>query len=70
MDVIAFFGTIEEKKYRFGYKDSDIAKAIKISPRTYANRKQKPRDFSILEIESIMKFLKFTEEEKKEALFK
>ena len=68
MNPRKFLGMVEMKKVLYSCKDGDLAKITGVSERTYKRRKQNPEQFTIEEMTHLIKFLKFTEEARKEAL--
>ena len=68
MNPIKFLAMVEMKKVLYSCEDGDLAKITGVSERTYKRRKQNPEQFTIEEMNHLIKFLKFTEEERKEAL--
>ena len=68
MNPRKFLGMVEMKRILYSCEDGDLAKITGVSERTYKRRKQNPEQFTIEEINHLIKFLKFTEEERKEAL--
>ena len=68
MNPRKFLGMVEMKRILYSCKDGDLAKITGVSERTYKRRKQNPEQFTIEEMNHLIKFLKFTEEERKEAL--
>ena len=68
MNPRKFLGMVEMKKVLYSCEDEDLAKITGVSERTYKRRKQNPEQFTIEEMNHLIKFLKFTEEERKEAL--
>lgn len=68
MNPRKFLGMVEMKKVLYSCEDGDLAKITGVSERTYKRRKQNPEQFTIEEMNHLIKFLKFTEEERKEAL--
>lgn len=68
MNPRKFLGMVEMKKVLYSCEDGDLAKITGISERTFKRRRQNPEQFTIEEINHLIKFLKFTEEERKEAL--
>ena len=68
MNPRKFLGMVEMKKVLYSCEDGDLAKITGISERTFKRRRQNPEQFTIDEINHLIKFLKFTEEERKEAL--
>lgn len=68
MNPIKFLAMVEMKKVLYSCEDGDLAKITGISERTFKRRRQNPEQFTIEEINHLIKFLKFTEEERKEAL--
>lgn len=68
MNPIKFLAMVEMKKVFYSCEDEDLAKITGVSERTYKRRKQNPEQFTIEEMNHLIKFLKFTEEERKEAL--
>lgn len=68
MNPRKFLGMVEMKKVLYSCADEDLAKITGVSERTYKRRKQNPEQFTIEEMNHLIKFLKFTEEERKEAL--
>lgn len=63
------FGAVLEKK-RFFYRVSleKLAETIGVSYRTFQRKRKEPQRFKLGEVEILMKVLKFTDEERKEAL--
>ena len=68
MNPIKFLAMVEMKKVLYSCKDGDLARIAGVSERTFKRRRQNPEQFTIDEINHLIKFLKFTEEERKEAL--
>lgn len=68
MNPIKFLAMVEMKRVLYSCEDGDLAKITGVSERTYKRRKQNPEQFTIEEMNHLIKFLKFTEEERKEAL--
>ena len=68
MNPKKFLGMVEMKKVLYSCGDEDLAKITGVSERTYKRRKQNPEQFTIEEMNHLIKFLKFTEDERKEAL--
>lgn len=68
MNPRKFLGMVEMKKVLYSCKDGDLARIAGVSERTFKRRRQNPEQFTIEEINHLIKFLKFTEEERKEAL--
>ena len=68
MNPIKFLAMVEMKRVLYSCEDGDLAKITGVSERTYKRRKQNPEQFTIEEMNRLIKFLKFTEEERKEAL--
>lgn len=68
MNPRKFLGMVEMKRVLYSCCDEDLAKIIGVSERTFKRRKQNPEQFTIEEMNHLIKFLKFTEEERKEAL--
>lgn len=68
MNPRKFLGMVEMKKILYSCEDEDLARITGVSERTYKRRKQNPEQFTIEEMNHLIKFLKFTEEERKEAL--
>ena len=68
MNPRKFLGMVEMKKVLYSCEDEDLAKITGVSERTYKRRKQNPEQFTIEEMNHLIKFLKLTEEERKEAL--
>lgn len=66
MNATALIAIIAKKKVIFKLQDKDIAKMLHVSPNTYTTRKSNPLSFSLGEVNSIMRVLRFTEDEKKE----
>lgn len=63
-----FLGIVAKKKEIYGIKDSDISRVTGIKPRTLARRLKDPEQLSVRELSSIMRYLRFTAEEKAECL--
>lgn len=63
-----FKAVMEKKKSYFDCDDADLAKVIGVSERTFSRRRKAPETFTLGEVKNIMRFLRFTEEERKEAL--
>ncbi len=59
---------IEKKKALLGIQNRDIAHFIGVCEKTFREKIREPEKFSLREIYQIMHLLRFTEEEKKEAL--
>ena len=68
MNPRKFLGMVEMKKVLYSCEDGDLAKITGISERTFKRRRQNPEQFTMEEMNHLIKFLKFTEEERKEAL--
>ena len=68
MNPRKFLGMVEMKQVLYSCKDEDLARITGISKRTFKRRRQNPEQFTIEEMNHLIKFLKFTEEERKEAL--
>lgn len=68
MNPIKFLAMVEMKKVLYSCEDEDLARITGVSERTYKRRKQNPEQFTIEEMNHLIKFLKFTEEDRKEAL--
>lgn len=68
MNPIKFLAMVEMKRVLYSCEDEKLAKIIGVSERTFKRRKQNPEQFTIEEMNHLIKFLKFTEEERKEAL--
>lgn len=67
MNPRKFLGMVEMKRILYSCEDRDLAKIIGVSERTFKRRKQNPEQFTIEEINHLIKFLKFTEDERKGA---
>ena len=63
-----FTAILDKKKSFYGVTPEQIAGAINISTRTLARKKKNPEKFELGEIITLMKLLRFTEDERKEAL--
>ena len=68
MNPRKFLGMVEMKRILYSCEDGDLAKITGVSERTYKRRKQNPEQFTIEEMNHLIKFLKFTEEERYESL--
>ena len=68
MNPIKFLAIVEMKKVLYSCEDGDLARIAGVSERTFIGSRQTPEEFTIEEINHLIKFLKFTEEERKEAL--
>ena len=68
MNPRKFLGMVEMKKVLYSCEDGDLAKITGVSERTFKRRRQNPEQFTIEEMNHLIKFKKFTEEERKEAL--
>ncbi len=68
MNTKAFIALLEKKKVIFRINDAGLAIVIGVSEKTFKRRKKNPGLFTIDEINHLMKFLRFSEEERKEAL--
>lgn len=66
MNGLNFKAIIEKKKVIYGYDDSVLAKVLGCSLRTFQRKKKAPEDFTFGEVKILLKFLRFTEEEKEE----
>ena len=66
MNAKVFLAILEKKKSLYGYKDFDLAKAIHVCEKTFKRKKTKPGSFSIDDVNYLMKFLRFNDEERKE----
>lgn len=66
MNAKALVAITAKKKVLFNLTDREIAKMIAVSYPTYRNRKTEPLNFTLGEVNNIMKILRFTEDEKKE----
>ena len=67
MNPIKFLAVVEMKRVLFSCGDADLARITGVSERTFKRRKKQPGTFTFDEMNRLMKFLRFTEEEKKEA---
>lgn len=63
-----FIAVMEKKRYFYGVSPLLLAEALQISYRTFQRKRKKPEKFELGEVQIIMKILKFTEDERKEAL--
>lgn len=61
-----FVGQIERKKTILGIENRDIAKYIGVCEKTFREKIRNPERFSLGECLSIMRFLRFTREEREE----
>lgn len=68
MSTKSFMALVEKKKSLYGISDEVLAEVIGVSERTFKRRKRNPGQFTIDEMNYLIKFLKFTEDERKEAL--
>lgn len=68
MNPRKFLAMVEMKKVFYSCADEDLARVTGVSERTFKRRRQNPEQFTIEEMNHLIKFLKFTEEERKEAL--
>lgn len=68
MNPRKFLAMVEMKKVLYSCEDEDLARITGVSQRTFKRRKQNPGQFTIDEMNYLIKFLKFTEDERKEAL--
>lgn len=64
----AFLALVEKKKVIYRVNDAGLATIIACSEKTFKRRKKHPEEFTLGEINRIMSFLKFTDEERREAL--
>lgn len=68
MNAAIFLALLEKKKSIFGIFDSDLARVIGVSPKTFSRRVKDPETFTLGEVKTLIRFLRFTEDERKEAL--
>lgn len=68
MNPIKFLAMVEMKKVLYSCEDKDLARITGVSERTFKRRRRNPEQFTIEEINRLIKFLKFTEDERKEVL--
>ena len=66
MNPKVFVSILEKKKSLYSFKDEDLAKAIHVCEKTFKRKKKKPGSFSIDDVNYLMKFLRFNDEERKE----
>ena len=62
-----FTAILDKKRSFYGISPEQLAKVLQISTRTLARKKKNPEKFELGEVQKLIKFLRFTEEEKKEA---
>ncbi|MBR5310644.1 MAG: hypothetical protein IKU42_05935 [Oscillospiraceae bacterium] len=62
-----FTAILDKKRSFYGISPEQLAKVLQISTRTLARKKKNPEKFELGEVQTLIKFLRFTEEEKKEA---
>lgn len=68
MNPKSFLAIVAKKKVIYGLENADLAKVLGVSARTFLRRLNDPGELTIREINTLIKFLKFTEQEKEEAL--
>ena len=68
MSTKNFLGILAKKKVLYSLEDADLAKVIGVSPKTFSRRIKNPDTFTLGEANHLIRFLKFTEDERKEAL--
>ena len=61
-----FTAILDKKRSFYGISPEQLAKVLQISTRTLARKKKNPEKFELGEVQTLIKFLRFTEEEKKE----
>lgn len=66
MDTKRFLALVEFKKFIYDCDDETIAKVIGVSNKTYQRRKKSPDTFTVGEVNAIMRFLRFSKENKVE----
>jgi hypothetical protein len=62
-----FTAILDKKRSFYGISPEQLAKVLQISTRTLARKKKNPQKFELGEVQTLIKFLRFTEDEKKEA---
>jgi hypothetical protein len=62
-----FTAILDKKRSFYGISPEQLAKVLQISTRTLARKKKNPEKFELGEVQTLIKFLRFTEDEKKEA---
>ena len=63
-----FDALVEKKRFFYSISQKKLADAIGISYRTFQRKRSDPGKFELGEVQILMKILKFTDEERKEAL--
>lgn len=66
MNTKNFLGILAMKKVLYSLEDADLAKVIGVSPKTFSRRIKNPLAFTAKELFTLIKFLRFTAEEKTE----